>query len=245
MNIDENNINDENIQEEDNGQQEVKTFTQEEVNLIVQERLKRESKKYADHEDLSELANILDDFDYGNLSLKEKKELLKQQADEYKKSKIKQEADEKNIPEDILAEIKELKRITDSYKEKEEKENIKLQEEAAAKEKLQNDINEFYQKYPKIDLNSLATSDDKFKKFLNRRSNKGLSLIEVYEDFIDIYGNNSSEEKAKINNQRGTLGGGNNVGASNFHGLTQAQRNLADEAGMTYERYAGILKKCL
>ena len=42
-------------------QQEQKTFTQEELNKVVQERLKREREKYADYESLKEKASKFDE----------------------------------------------------------------------------------------------------------------------------------------------------------------------------------------
>lgn len=49
-----------------------KTFTQDELNAIVSERLKRESAKYADYEDLKEKAKKYDEYEEANKTELEK-----------------------------------------------------------------------------------------------------------------------------------------------------------------------------
>jgi len=224
-----------------------KTFTQAELDSIIKDRLAREKNKYTDYDDLKELSTILDDFDYADLSVAEKKKILKQQADEYKsqkeareKEELEVKAQEKNINPEIYKDIENLKQKLAKFEEKElqEQENNKRLE--AAKQKSLEEIKEFQEKYTDIDLEALAKKP-KFKKLLDN-AKPGLSLTQIYEDLYMEF-NNEGEEKKELNNARSTSSGksGGNVSGRTY-GLTAKQREIADESGLSYEKYSQLLK---
>jgi hypothetical protein len=224
-----------------------KTFTQADIDRIVQERLAREKSKYTDYEDLKELSTILDDFDYADLSVAEKKKILKQQADEYKAQKVAKEneelevkANEKNIDPELYKDIEKLKQQLAKFEAKEQQELEKNKQLEAAKEKSLREIKQFQEKYTDIDLEALVKKP-KFKKLLDS-AKPDLTLIQIYEDLYMEF-NNEDEGKKELNNARATSSGksGGNVSGRTY-GLTAHQRSIADESGMSYEAYSELLK---
>lgn len=91
--------------------QEPKTFTQEELNSIVSERLKRESSKYEDYEELKAKAARLDELEEANKSeiekAKAKAEKLQSELEAIKKTnevrEVRQKvSDETKVPANLL-----------------------------------------------------------------------------------------------------------------------------------------------
>lgn len=225
----------------------VKTFTQAELDAIIKDRLAREKNKFSDYDDLKELSTILDDFDYADMSVAEKKKILKQQAEEYKaqkeakeKEELDAKAQEKNIDPDILKDIEKLKQQLVKFEEKERQELEKNKQLEAAKQKSLREIKEFQEKYSDIDLEALVKKP-KFKKLLDS-AKSDITLMQIYEDLYMEF-NNEDEDKKELNNARSTSSGktGGNVSGRTY-GLTAHQRSIADESGMSYEKYAEFLK---
>lgn len=239
------NINNNDALNNDNNTE--KTFTQADIDRIIQDRLAREKSKYNDYEDYKELATILDDFDYADLSLAEKKKILKQQAEEYKAQKeakenedLEAKAQEKNVDPDLYKDIEKLKQQLEKFEQKEQLELEKNKQLEAAKEKSLREIKDFREKYADIDLEALVKKP-KFKKLLDN-AKPDLSLIQIYEDLYMEF-NNDEEDKRELNNARATSSGksGGNVSGRTY-GLTVRQREIADESGLSYEKYAEFLK---
>lgn len=93
------------------GAQEVKTFTQAEVDAIVKERLDRQNKKFADYDTLKEKASKYDEFEEKNKSelekANERANALQAELDSIKKASELKEmrtkiATENNVPINLL-----------------------------------------------------------------------------------------------------------------------------------------------
>jgi len=223
-----------------------KTFTQADLDRIVQDRVARENKKFEDlNNELQEFDSILTDFDYSGMSLKEKKEMLRQQAAEYKRQKETQELNSKaenlQTSPEILQAIEELKSKVDKYEREAENNAAEQRRLKEAQEKSTAMINEFTTKYPEINIEELVVHP-KFSKFFNA-SNANLTFTEAYEIYAELFGEVETKTKGESNKQRSTASGkqAGNVGRS--FGLTDHQRKLADQNNISYERYAELLPK--
>lgn len=95
----------------DNANQETKTFTQDELNAIVQDRLKREREKYADYDVIKSKAAKFDESEEASKTelqkAQEKVSSLEVELNELKKNNSVREirakvAKETNVPEDLL-----------------------------------------------------------------------------------------------------------------------------------------------
>lgn len=96
---------------ENNGQQEVKTFTQEELNAILNDRLGREKAKYSDYEELKSKAAKLDEMEEASKTelqkATEKATALQSELDSLKKAdeirQIREKvAKENGVPANLL-----------------------------------------------------------------------------------------------------------------------------------------------
>lgn len=88
---------------QETGNQEQKTFTQDELNAVVNDRLKREREKYADYSDIKKKAELYDKYEEASKSeiqkATEKAEKLQKELDE-----IKREAALRGIREKVSSE---------------------------------------------------------------------------------------------------------------------------------------------
>lgn len=228
------------------------TEEQNEVNRIVEERLAREKGKYADYEDVKGIAEELKAYGYQGTPA-EIRQAIKQQREETQRQNELQELQEQAKTEgtspELLAEIKEAKRIakeaSDKLKEYETKEQSKMKEVEAKKEADEawnKQVKEFTETYGDVDLDQLALNP-KFVKFVK---GKHLPLKELYEDFIDFVGETEVEAIKKVmsKEQRSTSGGkGTNTGGD--YGLTDSQKKTVEEWNrknpnmkMSYKEYA-------
>ncbi|CAI6073545.1 hypothetical protein [Cohnella sp. JJ-181] len=222
-----------------------KTFTQEEVDRIVGERLAR-AKKPEDYDDLREIGEHLKEFGYSGTPA-EVKAVLKQQAEEKRKAQelkdLEEEAEEKGASPELLADIKSLKDELKAIKKEKEDREQAAKDEKARQEAWNKQETEFKDKHPDVDLEKLG-QNDRFVKFLSR-ANPTLSLLEVYEDFLDLVGGAEAAAIAKIksNNDRSTAsgkgGGGDHTGGT--YGLNDHQVKLAKQNGMSVKEYAELL----
>lgn len=96
---------------ENNGQQEAKTFTQEELNAILNDRLGREKAKYSDYEELKNKAAKLDEIEEASKTelqkVTEKATALQSELDSLKKAdeirQIREKvAKENGVPANLL-----------------------------------------------------------------------------------------------------------------------------------------------
>ena len=98
-------------QEQQTNEQEQKTFTQDELNAIVSDRVKREREKHADYASLKEKADRLDQLEEASKSeiqkMTEKADRLQQELDQIKQAEVIREmrskvSKETGIPENLL-----------------------------------------------------------------------------------------------------------------------------------------------
>lgn len=98
-------------QEQQANEQEQKTFTQDELNAIVSDRVKREREKHADYASLKEKADRLDQLEEASKSeiqkMTEKADRLQQELDQIKQAEVIREmrskvSKETGIPENLL-----------------------------------------------------------------------------------------------------------------------------------------------
>lgn len=227
------------------------TEEQAKVDEIVRDRLARH--KPDDYDDLKEIAETLTSFDYVGTPT-EIKAALRAQADIFKANKaeeqrqaeletLRQEAKSEGTSPELLAEIKALKVEIAAIKQKETDAQKIIENQKAANANWQKQETEFTTKYPNVDLTKLD-NDEKFIKFV-KRSNPTLTLVEKYEDYVELVGGAESMamEKFKLNSDRATNNGkakGETGGGT--YGLTSKQQSLADDADMTYKEYAEAMK---
>ena len=222
-----------------------KTFTQAEVEKIIGERLARDRKEVAlELKEHKELLEELRDYGYEG-SVQEVKSLIKSQKEELQKQQeveqLQQEAQQTGTSPELMAEIKELKKqLADITAERQAKEK-ELKAKIEAEESWNKQFNEFKEAYPDVDETKL-NENPKFLKFIK---NKAGTLKELYEDFIELVGETEAEvmARSKSKDLRSTSSGkltSSDTGAT--YGLTDNQKMLAKENGMTYKEYAEAMK---
>lgn len=229
----------------DGDQQPVKTFTQEDVDRIIGERLAREKASRVDYDDLKEVAETLKEFGYEG-SVAEVKAMLKQEVETRRKAaelaELEKEAKTSGTSPELLAEIKELKKELTEIKQDKQKQQKELEEKQKAEESFQEQIKSFNEKYPDIDVNKL-NDNKRFIAFIED-SRPGLSLLQLYDKFIDLVGGaeKAAIEKMKSNDDRSTFSGkGKSDPSGGTYGLSEHQQRLAKENGMTYKEYSELL----
>lgn len=230
----------------DGGQQlEVKTFTQEDVDRIVGERLTRAKASTADYDDLKEVAETLKEFGYQG-SVAEVKAVLKQQAEERRKAaelvELEEEAEKTGTSPELLAKINKLEKELEKIEKDKQKQQKDQDAKVQAEESFQKQVTEFKESFPDIDVDKL-NENQKFIKFISN-SKPGLSLKEIYENYIDLVGGaeKAAIEKIKANDDRSTFSGKNKAEPSGgTHGLSEHQQKLAKENGMTFKEYSELL----
>jgi sugar phosphate isomerase/epimerase len=222
--------------------EENKTFTQEEVDKIIGERLARDRSKYADHDELKEIAAELAEFGFTGTpaevkaAIKAQKEALKKQAE---LEQLKEEAKTNGTTPEMLSEIKTLKaKLEELERERQAK---KAEDEAAtkAKEAEAKMVKDFTEKYPDVDIDKLK-QDKKFMKYLSQTA-RNIPLIDVYESYQELVGGTETEvtEKIKANISRTTSSGKSKGEADGgTYGLTADEQELARENKMTCKEFA-------
>ena len=223
------------LEQEMQEQQPEKTFTQAELDKIVAERLAR-AKKPDDYDDLKELLGELEEYGYPQ-SPKEAKEMIraaKEQAKaERELAELEEQARVEGTSPELLKEIKELKgQVKELSEEKEaikaakqaELDRIKAEEEADAA--WQTQVDEITEAHPDIDLETL-NENTKFIKFIKGKS--GMTLKELYEDFIEFIGETESAaiKKAMSKAERSTGNGKGNSGKASI--LTDEQKKTLSD----------------
>lgn len=223
----------------DDGQQSEKTFTQEEVNRIVQERLARQKpEKPADYDELAEIAKELEDFGYSGTPA-EKKAAIKAYKDELKKQveldELEAQAKETGKDPELMKEIKTLKDEIRELKGERQAQKQAEQQRATADAAWFKQLQEFEEAYPDVDLDKL-NSNERFLKFIK---GKLLPLKEVYEDFVELIGDTAAETMAKAKSKEArSTSSGKSAKTSDGHtyGLTEAQKREVDEWNKRYPK---------
>lgn len=228
---------------------------QAEVDRIIGERLARaKAEKPADYDDLSEIAKELEEFGFSGTPA-EKKAAIKAQREQVKQQeeldRLQQMAEEDGM---TPAQAKRMKALEDMI-EKQGKviEEITGERQAtkqAAEQKKQADENwtkqvtEFGEAHADIDLEKLNKDED-FIEYASGRSGTLKTLYEGYVKFTSKLREKTADEvatkyKAKELGSTGSGKGGKQEAGE--YGLTERQKTLAKNNGMSYKEYADILK---
>lgn len=221
-----------------------KTFSQEDVDRIVGERLTREKASKVDYDDLKEVTELVKAFGYEG-SAADIKTQLKQEAEARTKAKeledAKKVAERDGISPELAIEIKQLKdELAEIKKEKSDKQkDMELKQSQQIAWDAQ--VKDFQEKHVDVDLEKLS-SNEKFMKFLSK-SNPSITLVDVYDTYVDLVGGaeKAAIEKIKSNSDRSTFSGKDKKDATGgTYGLTERQQNLAKENGMTFKEYSDL-----
>lgn len=231
-----------------------------EVNRVVEERLNRERSKYVDYEDLKGTLDELNALGYQG-SAKEVKEAIRAVKEQTNKQKeleeLQNQARTQGASTELLAEIKEAKRLAKEANDKlaqyEAKEQVKIQEAEAKKladEAWKVQEVEFTSKYDNETLVALNNDED----FMEYAEGKKGTLLEIYEKYLAYAEkhkiNSTSKALSKVNRSTGT--GKENSSSSGNHGLTAEQTATVDEWNkkarsprekITYQEYANGLRR--
>lgn len=229
------------------GSQPGKTFTQEDLDRIVGERLARERSSKVDYDDLKEVAELVQQFGYSGTPA-EIKAALRAEAEERRKTaelqELQEEAATSGTSPELLAEIKALKKELGEIKSDKQKERKEVEDKQKAEEAWNKQVTEFQGKHPDVDIEKLG-KNEKFLTFL-QKANPNVPLVDAYETYIDLVGSaeKAAIEKIQSNAERSTSSGrqkGDPSGGT--YGLNDFQQKLAKENGMSFQQYADLQKQ--
>lgn len=227
-------------------QQPGKTFTQEDLDRIVGERLTRERAARGDYDDLKEVADLVKEFGYQG-SVADIKAQLRQESETRRKAaemeQLKQEAATSGTSPELLSEMKALQKRLDEIESEKQKQLKEMEAKQQAENAWNAQVQEFQTKHADVDMEKLA-KNEKFMKFLSK-SNPSIPFVDVYETYIDLVGDAEAAaiEKIKSNADRSTFSGKSKADPSGgTFGLNESQQALAKSNGMTYKEYADLLK---
>ncbi len=201
-----------------------KSFTAEEVNKIVAERLSRQKKNDDALEELKAiLLELKKDGKLGSGSVAElAKELIgmaQKNDDEEKQAAEHEEDSSENTAQDDSEKAKQL----------------------AAEEKFANEIAELSEAHPELDVSSLI-NDEEFGKFYAALAGDipELNLLTAYEAFSEA---KAIEKRMKTASSMKRTPVMQSAGRDFSQNLTERQRNIAKHAGMSYKEYAELLSE--
>ncbi len=197
---------------------EEKSFTAEEVNKIVEERLSRERRQ--------------------NGSLSALKEFLK----DLKAQGILKGESTSELASELMAIVEEKTAIAASEEETVEPEAES--EDALSKdpvvEKFENEQKALAEVYPELDITALL-NDEAFcafyKAYVKEFSNA--TLLEVYSGFLKA---KAAEENLRLSSRLKRTPSSQRAAESSEGALTPTQRAIASKAGMSYREYAKLLE---
>lgn len=203
---------------------EEKSFTAEEVNKIVEERLSRERRQ---NSSLSALKEFLKDLkSQGILKGESTSELASElMAIVEEKTAISEPAD---ISEDNETSTPEV-------------ESVKPVGEDPLIEKFENEQKALAEVYPDLDITALL-KDDAFCAFYKAyvKEFPDATLLEVYGGFLKA---KAAEENLRLSSKLKRTPSSQRA-SENFEGaLTPTQRAIASKAGMSYREYAKLLEE--
>ena len=213
-------------------QQEEKTFTQAELEKIIGERLHRERNKHENElAEYKETLNELEEFGYTG-TVQEKREAIRAYKEELKKAQelesLQDEATQTGTSPELLAEIRELKKELSEIKAERQAKEQSIKDEAKKNAEWEQQINDFEEAYPDVDLKEL-NNNDRFIKFIKGKQG---TLKELYDDFSDFIGEaeKSTIIKLKSKESRSTTSS-KSSGASDggTYGLNSEQLATLDE----------------
>lgn len=203
-------------------EEDVKTFTQEEVDVLIAKGL--EGKQGSKNDTfIARQAKR-----YG---ITEEEYMEKMETQQHRRDMEKEAADEG--VEDVDKYIKD-KTLEDriSKIENKGKENAKWVEQET----------ELLEKYPSIDLRKLDTNKS-FVKFVSNQK-PGLSLLNMYEDFVELIGDVKADtlrQQTNKANRATNPGRGGSLSNDKTHGLSPTQLALCEENGIKPKDFASSL----
>ena len=226
-------------QEEDKPE---KTFTQTELDAIIEKRLARvKSEKPADYDDLLEIALDLEEYGFVGTAAEKRAAVkaakAKNKADRELKE-LEEEAEKTGHSPEILKKLKDAEK---KLKEKDEKlQEITDVEETKRKEKEAKEkedgewtrqYGEFVEKHQDVDIDELI-KDKKFLKYAKKHTGE---LTEIYEDYAELMEETSQSvvDRFKRSESRST-GGGKNTPASGSTKLDSSQQKTLDDWNKRY-----------
>lgn len=199
---------------------EEKSFTADEVNKIVEERLSRERKQNSSLSAIKELLKSL------KAEGKLKGESLAELASEL--VAIVEEKTEKSAPEEITA----------SPDAESASENT---EEDPVIEKFESEQKELQAAYPSLDITALLKDEvfcDFYKAYLKEFGDA--TLLEVYGGFLKA---KDIEERLNLSSRLKRTPSSQKAAEAFESALTPTQRAIASKAGMSYREYAKLLEE--
>ena len=227
---------------------------QTEVNRIVEERLSRERSKYADYDDLRGTITELNALGYeGNA--KEVREAIKVAREESQRELELQALQEQEEIEGtspaLVKKMKDMEKELQTLKGEKEEKIRAAEERAQADAETAEQISEFENDYPDVDLRTVLADED-FMEFMES-SNPKLTVSQVYEKFNKYVHGAEKKAAAKIqSNLERSTSSGKQKGRNDTYGLTADQRTIVDDWNkscrnakekMTYEEFASTLRK--
>jgi len=230
-----------------------RTFTQAEVNGIIADRLGRDGVH-----DAKEIVELLKDFGYEG-SPAESKVILRAQAQEAKAQReqqareqelesLEEQAAQTGTTPALLAKIAALEAKIEGLAAKEEAKTKELQARQELEQRVDKNVSDFVAAYPDLDHDKLA-ANEKFNKFI-KQSNPAMTLVEIYEAYIDLIGDTEKAAIAKVksNLDRSTASGKSKGTADTggTYGLTARQQELAKDANIPFKKFAenlALIKK--
>lgn len=237
-----------------------KTYTQSELDKMISERLEKAKTNY--ETELSEYKAALDELDeFGytgtpsekKAAIKQYKEMVRNQNE---LEELQSQAEEEGLTPVLTKKIKELEdalRKSNSFVEEMMKEREAKKKEAEIQKERDTTWNKqviaFEKEFPDVDLEALD-KNTKFIKYIKGKS--GVTLVELYKDFLEFVGETETEtiKKIKTKDLRSTFGSrGNDDKSSGSYGLTDEQKKHVDEWNskyphlkMSYKEYAAKQK---
>lgn len=199
---------------------EEKSFTADEVNKIVEERLSRERKQNSSLSAIKELLKSL------KAEGKLKGESLAELASEL--VAIVEEKTEKRAPEES-ADVPEA-----------ETKESDVQEDPVVK-KFENEQKQLQAAYPNLDITALLKDDvfcDFYKAYLKEFGDA--TLLEVYGGFLKA---KDVEESLNLSSRLKRTPSSQKAAGVSENTLTPTQRAIASKAGMSYREYAKLLEE--
>ena len=236
-------VNEEVIEQvNEEAEQSEKTFTQSELDAIVEKRIARvKAEKPEDYEDLREIAADLEEYGFVG-TVAEKKAAIKAAKERSKAEKeleeLENEAEITGHSPEILKELKESKKKLKDAEAKlkavndvEESKRKELEKKAEDDENWNRQFAEFEEKHSDIDTVEL-TKDAKFIKYASKHKGE---LTEIYEDYMELMEETSQSisEKFKRSESRST-GGGKNIPASGSTKLSGDQQKSLEDWNKRY-----------
>lgn len=200
---------------------EEKSFTADEVNKIVEERLSRERRQ--------------------NGSLNTVKELLK----ELKAQGILKGESTSELASELIKIVEEKAVENKSEKEaRESEEEIQENQDALTEdplvEKFENEQAELIKAFPQLNVTVLLKDDafcDFYKAYVSEFSDA--TLLEVYGGFLKA---KAAEENLRLSSRLKRTPSSQRAAESFEGSLTPTQRAIASKAGMSYREYAKLLE---